>query len=294
MKRTAIFAHYDQNNVIDDYVVEYLQALRPLCDEIIFVSDSDLPKSEIAKINVEKTVIGRHGEYDFGSYKRGFAELGEADQLVLCNDSCYLISDLAPVFETKGDFFGLIMNSEGYLPHLQSYFLVLNKPVFQSQQFRDFMSAVTKLKLKNEIIEKYEVGLTQCLIKAGFKPGSFIDETFLCNPTLNEDFFSKLLPKGFPLLKTYLLKTNSDAVINLNRWKNGLNTQSIAAIEKHVSRMIGDERSHWHLTLFQAWLSRKRSGLLNFLISARLKKGKLTIKIFKIPFLKIRISKKIQ
>ena len=38
--RLAVFAHYDHDGIIDDYVVYYLQAFRALCEHLIFVSDS--------------------------------------------------------------------------------------------------------------------------------------------------------------------------------------------------------------------------------------------------------------
>lgn len=74
MKRTAVFAHYDKNNLIQDYVVYYLSELKKYAEKIIFVSDSDVLPEELKKIEgiVEQSIIGRHGEYDFGSYKRGF------------------------------------------------------------------------------------------------------------------------------------------------------------------------------------------------------------------------------
>ena len=101
MKRTAVFAHYDKNNLIQDYVVYYLSELKKYAEKIIFVSDSDVLPEELKKIEgiVEQSIIGRHGEYDFGSYKRGFLYAKEnnlltaCEELILANDSCY-----APLF----------------------------------------------------------------------------------------------------------------------------------------------------------------------------------------------------
>ena len=38
MKRVVIFAHYDKDNIVDDYVIYYLKALKEVASEIIFVS----------------------------------------------------------------------------------------------------------------------------------------------------------------------------------------------------------------------------------------------------------------
>ena len=43
----VIFAHYDKNNCIDDYVIYYLEQLKLISKYIIFVSDSDLNKEEL-------------------------------------------------------------------------------------------------------------------------------------------------------------------------------------------------------------------------------------------------------
>ena len=50
MKRTAVFAHYDKNNLIQDYVVYYLSELKKCAEKIIFVSDSDVLPEELKKI----------------------------------------------------------------------------------------------------------------------------------------------------------------------------------------------------------------------------------------------------
>ena len=81
MKRLCIFAHYDKDNIIDDYVIYYLNSLKEVCDDIIFVSDNNLQEEERNKLNgiVSKIIAKSHGEYDFGSYKRGFLYLDSYD-----------------------------------------------------------------------------------------------------------------------------------------------------------------------------------------------------------------------
>lgn len=70
---TAIFAHYDKDCIIDDYVLFYLKELKNVADRIIFVSDCELDEEQISKLKgiVDYTLAQKHGEYDFGSYKRG-------------------------------------------------------------------------------------------------------------------------------------------------------------------------------------------------------------------------------
>jgi hypothetical protein len=186
MKRLAIFAHYDKQSIIDEYVIFYLESLKKSIDKIIFASDCILNATELKKINhlVFQTICENHGEYDFGSYKRGLAllikqfpnELSEADELVFANDSCYCLRDLENIFldtENK-DCDAWSLGDDYENPHansfyktkkyyLQSYFIVFRKSVFLESFFQNFLSGVKKLEHKHQIIFEYEEGLSRLL-----------------------------------------------------------------------------------------------------------------------------------
>lgn len=68
----SVFAHFDKDNIIDDYVIYYLRALRAVSEKIIFVSDCDLSSDELQKLEgiADYCLAKKHGEYDFGSYKQ--------------------------------------------------------------------------------------------------------------------------------------------------------------------------------------------------------------------------------
>ena len=150
MKRAVVFAHYDKDSIIDDYVIYYLKELKKISDTIVFVSCCNLADKEIEKLNgIASHVITQiHDEYDFGSYKRGFLylqdKLNEFDELIFANDSCYgPLYPLEKVFSKmeneNSDFWGITKNNFGYKknlkhffvkrPHIQSYFIVFNKNV---------------------------------------------------------------------------------------------------------------------------------------------------------------------
>lgn len=48
-------------------------------------------------------------------------------------------------------------------PHLQSYFLVLDKKVFTADYFKKFILGIERIKSKTEIIKRYEMGLSEML-----------------------------------------------------------------------------------------------------------------------------------
>jgi len=97
-KRISLFAGYDVDGLIDDSVILFVKELSRHSD-VYFLSDSELQDGELDKLqDFVKGAWGiRHGEYDFGSYKRlacylvGWDKIEEYDELILVNDSSYLL-----------------------------------------------------------------------------------------------------------------------------------------------------------------------------------------------------------
>lgn len=180
--RIVFFAHFDKHNIIHDYVIFYLQRLKETVKDIVFVSTSDLREGEIAKIKdlCLKIITRDNIGYDFMSWKIALTsvDISAYDELIICNDSVYgPLFSLDEVFtEMKGrdcDFWGITGSHQwGY--HIQSYFISFKRPVFMSSVFRDFFEGVTDRKSKLDIINKYEVGLSQKLLKNGFKSETYV------------------------------------------------------------------------------------------------------------------------
>lgn len=192
MKRVAVFAHFDKNNIIQDYVVYYLSELKKCAEKIIFVSDSEISPEELKKIDkiVEHSIVGKHGEYDFGSYKRGFIYakenglLNDCEELIFANDSCYAplypFDEMFSVMSMKQlDFWGAVLsnanenNKKGWYNHIQSYFIVFKPDVFNSQIFQNFVKSIKNEETKDDVILKYEMGMTHLLEINGFKYDSY-------------------------------------------------------------------------------------------------------------------------
>ena len=73
-KNTAIYAAYSEDGTISDYVVTYLKKLKEIAPNIIYVTDNPMSKNELRKIKpyANHVIAHRHGEYDWGSFKRGY------------------------------------------------------------------------------------------------------------------------------------------------------------------------------------------------------------------------------
>jgi len=255
MKRIAIFAHFDKKNIIDDYVVFAINELKKVCNQIIFVSCCDLPQEELKKLDCHK-IVQRHDEYDFGSYKRGFLYaqkqnlVNDCDEILFVNDSCYgpfkpLDKIFAKMEKRNCDFWGLTKNKSGltmlktkakpcYCPHIQTYFFVLRKKVFNSECFKNFIISIKKETLKNEVIMKYETGLTKELENAGFVSDYAIKDFYkYSNPTISRwrDLYKKT---DFPYVKCSVLRLQNTLYTTIDGWHDLFTQAQINLIEKNL------------------------------------------------------------
>ncbi|CRF35672.1 hypothetical protein BRSU_2796 [Brachyspira suanatina] len=224
IRRIVIFAGYDKDNIIDDYVVYYIKELKKVAD-IVYVSDCNMLESELDKISSYciHIINGRHGEYDFGSYKRGYiyAEeqniLKDYDYLMLINDSVFgPFFDLKTIVENmenkNSDVWGMFKYLENNTEkeHLQSYFVSMKNKVFISKEYNSFIHSVKKETDKGEIIRKYEIGQSVLFKKCSYSIESFLDSSSKsdCNIENNVLLFDPLplIEKGFPFLKIFMFK----------------------------------------------------------------------------------------
>lgn len=215
MNRVMIFAYWDKDGVIDDYVLHYLKKAKSVADKIIFSADCDIKPEELPKLEniVTHTINGRHGEYDFGSYKRGYLYAKEngffdnADELIFCNDSCFgPFYDFENYFNkidrTKCDYWGMNFNKQ-FDNHLGSYFIVFGKNVFLSDVFSDFINNIKHQENKQDVVMEYEIVITEYLHKHGFNydycykfPGSF---------RIYNTIFKEIEKRQYPFFKKSML-----------------------------------------------------------------------------------------
>ncbi|WP_159449377.1 CDP-glycerol glycerophosphotransferase family protein [Demequina sp. NBRC 110051] len=288
VRRVCLFAAYDADGVVDDYVIDYVRELSRFAD-VYYLADSDMPESELEKladITVEAWA-DRHGEYDFGSYKRlaervGWERLETYDEMLLVNDSCYLLRPLDEVFSQMDsracDWWGL-QATKGiaanraaaealfrdpvpmdtvrdslvdqfeaeprYDFHVASYFLAYRNPVIRNPEFQKYLNAVSREGSKARVIRKYEFGLTRWLIQQGHPFDTFVQSLYPFHPVFSQWYF-ELLREGFPLLKRYLLAVNHYQVPRLVEWKKRIlefaPSANVDQIQRHLSRTTTEEQ----------------------------------------------------
>jgi CDP-glycerol glycerophosphotransferase (TagB/SpsB family) len=284
-KRICLFAGYDPHAKIDPYVVHYVAELSKFAD-VYFLTDTDTPKNELVKLG--KHCAGawaeRHRLYDFGSYSLlankyvGWDRISQYDELLLVNDSAYLVSELGPVFDTMNrracDYWGLQATKgiyrtrnrrsnafsnaipmaavkKRFLPHyesdydydflLGSYFLAFRRRAMASDVLRRLLQCVSYQKTKYLIIKKYEISLNRFLLAGGYEMDSFLPHLYPLHPVYSNRAFT-LIGQGFPLLKRFLLSSNHYRVPGLYKWKAKLKRRAplanIHAISAHFTRTV--------------------------------------------------------
>ena len=225
MRRVVVFAHYDKDSLIDDYVVYYVKALKEAGCDVVFVSCKEIAQTELNKLNglVIHTITENHDEYDFGSYKRGFLYLkpflNNYDELIFANDSCYgPLYPISEVFEKMEkedcDFWGITKNNFGYIKqfkhyfvrrtHIQSYFIAFKKNVFTQEFFANFINSIKHEQEKRDIIINYEIGLSELLIKQGYRFAVLVDAYNRINNASVLKWRQLILKYKMPFLKCSL------------------------------------------------------------------------------------------
>ncbi|WP_241005452.1 rhamnan synthesis F family protein [Nocardioides sp. zg-1228] len=259
-RRVCLFAAFDVDGIVDPTVVSYLADLSRFAD-VYYLADCELEDGELDKLApyTKGAWAVRHGRYDFGSYSMlatdlvGWDVIDQYDEMMLANDSCWLVQPLDTVFAkmdaTACDWWGLQATYEDFgvkehealgrplslddveeqmrqqdlwrysdFIHVGSYFLVYRRRVLDDPEFRRRLETVAKQRDKTAIILKYEIGFSRLLILGGYHLATFVDGILPYHPVYRASAFD-VMADGFPLLKRQFLYENPFSAPDLRLWK---------------------------------------------------------------------------
>lgn len=257
-RRVCLFAGYDADGIVDEYVIDYIAELARHAD-VYYLADATLSSDELAKLAAitKGSWSIRHNGYDFGSWSMlardlvGWDELATYDEVLFVNDSAYLLRPLDEVFarmdRVEADWWGLHATRRAYAVdtghtrplsmseaidqwatkndvnpldhlHVSSYFLAVRQPVVADPEFRRRLDSVCHQRAKQSIILKYEIGMSRFLFTRGYRLATYVDELYPFMPIYSADYWS-LLNDGFPLFKRNFLTANPRRVPDLADWK---------------------------------------------------------------------------
>jgi rhamnosyltransferase len=175
------------------------RAYRQLATRLVLVSNGGgrLPR-DLAEL-VDDYLPRPNAGYDFGAWKDGLATLdrGGFDEVVCVNDSVYgPLFDLAPAFDhprtAAADLWGMVLSEQPTgrdrprVPHVQSWFFAMRRPLLESAWFDTFWSAVEPAPTKREVVERFEIGLSRSAVEAGFQIAGLYDATTASRVALRE------------------------------------------------------------------------------------------------------------
>jgi len=178
--RVVVFVHFDRRGAVAEHVLHYLAALREAGLSVLFVSNAGglRPQARAAVCGLCAGVLERRNVgYDFGAMREGLEHFGlpraDTELVLLANDSVYgplapLAASLARVDFRAADLWGAT-DSWQTRYHLQSYFLAVGREVLDSAAWRAFWRGVRPANSKSWVVGRYEVGLTQAMLRAGFR-----------------------------------------------------------------------------------------------------------------------------
>ncbi|WP_169447776.1 CDP-glycerol glycerophosphotransferase family protein [Luteimonas mephitis] len=298
VRRICLFAGYDADGVVDDCVIAFVRELSRFAD-VYYLADCVMQDGELEKLRpfTRACWAYRHGAYDFGSWSAlardhvGWSTVGQYDELILANDSSYLLRELAPMFAKMDaracDWWGVQATkglartreaaSNGFrdpIPmeevrsslvdayerdylydfHVGSYFLAYRKPVIQDPGFRRRLDAVGPQSAKLRVIQKYEIGLTHYLIGRQYLFDTFIDHLYPFHPIYTRYHFD-LIRNGYPFLKRYFLSENHYDTPGLAGWKETVRTlvpeAPVDMIERNLLRVSDHGKLHRSFSIIE-------------------------------------------
>jgi hypothetical protein len=264
--KLCVFASYEQFGDVPEHVCCFLRKLQAYSFDIVFVTTS--AKLDARTVNELRTycrrvIHRRNVGYDFFSWKVGLIlteDVSRYEKVALINDSvfgpfCSLDSYLAKMDTDPSSLWGFCDSVETGRHHLQSWFLYFDRSHVASSVFKTFWRAVTVISSKNEIVMKYEIGLSEAFQAAGsgiraifpyieiraaalqlgegFQYNEQLAKVEL-NPTLK---MWDILLRDFacPFIKKELLTRNRYSAHNIDNW-----AEIIPACDADVLRYICD------------------------------------------------------
>ncbi|MDD2794555.1 rhamnan synthesis F family protein [Acidocella sp.] len=178
--KIAIFMHFDGRGVVRAQLLDYMRELRENGRTVVFVSNAGklLPASLAALREICAVVILRRNiGYDFGAWRDAMDYLGlpraDTEEVILANDSVF--GPLVPLGDVlrrlnyeKADIWGLT-ESWQVRYHLQSFFLAFGPAALRAPAWEKFWRSVRPVPMKSYIVNAYEVGVTQAMVKGGLR-----------------------------------------------------------------------------------------------------------------------------
>ena len=203
IKRLAIYAFFDAQGKVDEYVKYFLNDLKKNVSEILVVCNGILsPEGRDALSKYANNIVVRPNEgYDITAYKEGlrfygWEQLEKFDEVMLINDTLfgpfYPFKEMFDEMDTRDlDFWGITKHHSveydcfgtvkyGYMPeHIQSSFTVFRQSLVKTREFQNHWDNLRTITNYAEAVGYHEAIFTKDFGEMGFKWGLYIDTSDL-------------------------------------------------------------------------------------------------------------------
>jgi lipopolysaccharide biosynthesis protein len=209
----AIVAHWAPAPNVSRSTSEFLRALHERGWATALVSTCEASGRLAAPDFVDAVLRRPNVGYDFGSWSAVLHSLPTLrGPVILANDSLAgPFGSLGGVLDAMDDspahVWGLVASGQ-FRWHLQSYFLRFCPGLMEQRSMRSFWRSVKPLPTKDEIIWRYELGLSRLAFAEGLRLDSFIPAGLVCAAELNPMMagWRGALDAGLPMVKRELLR----------------------------------------------------------------------------------------
>lgn len=211
IKRLGIFFFYDEQGIVDDYVINMLSEMNRHFSELLIVCNGKLTGEGRTRFEaLEKccVIVRDNVGFDVWAYKTaleyyGFDKLARLDELILFN---YTImgpvsqKSLDTMFTKMNacdiDFWGITIHhgapfdvwgilEEHILPvHIQSHFIAVRKPMLRSYEFQKYWKHRPRIRTYEEAVAYHEAIFTKRFADMGYRWEVLCDTTERMNETL--------------------------------------------------------------------------------------------------------------
>lgn len=227
-RRIVFFMHYDKDCILSESDAAYLDELAKYAEQIVFITNSDLPEADLVRIRSGKVTILRRENvgFDFGAWKDavtqcGFDRLCTFDQVIFANNSNFApLWSLSSVFvemerRDPVDFWGITLCPGGFASadmdkayidaHIQSYFFVAEQSLASSPAFAEFWNRVDYHTELLDVVVHEETEMTKFFTDRGFTCDAYLTESsLLMDKTQNTAPYMQ--PKALVLMGSPLVK----------------------------------------------------------------------------------------
>lgn len=188
LRRLAIFAYFDAQGQVDDYVPYLLKAVRAFCEkQVIVVNGMLTEEGRAALCECCDELIQRSNEgFDVTAYREGFLRenIKGYDEVLFYNQTIFgpvypLDEMFSRMEQADVDFWGLTRHkgakaaswdlSVPIPPHIQSFFFAVRGKMLHSEAFLRYWQELPVIKSYWDAVEKHEIRFTKHFAALGYR-----------------------------------------------------------------------------------------------------------------------------